>query len=82
VGSGTLALCLDDRRCLVGTALVAVGWVQHTHLSVRPILLRIRACHASSCVIDRYGHYWGLGATELVVSSERWLYLADESPGL
>ena len=60
----TLALYLDDMHRLVGTALVAAGWVQHSRLSARPILSGSRACHATSCVLVRYGRYRGRSATE------------------
>ena len=60
----TLALYLDDRHRLVGTAIVAAGWVQNSRLSVRPILSGSHACHATSCVLVRYGRYRGRNATE------------------
>jgi len=60
----TLTLYLDDRHRLVGTAIVAAGWVEHSRLSARPILSGSRACHATACVLVRYGRYRGRSATE------------------
>lgn len=60
----TLALYLDERHRLCGTAMVAVGWVQQARLSARQILLGGHACRAASVVLVRYGRYRGLRATE------------------
>jgi DNA repair protein RadC len=60
----TLALYLDDRHRLVGTAILTVGWVEAARLSARPILFGAKACQARSCVLARYGRYRGLAATE------------------
>lgn len=60
----TMALYLDDRHRLVGTAIVAIGWVEHSRLSARPILSGSKACHATACVLVRYARYRGRSATE------------------
>jgi DNA repair protein RadC len=49
----TLALYLDDRHRLVGTAILAVGWVQAARLSARPILSGSQACRATGFVLVR-----------------------------
>ena len=38
----TMALYLDDRHRLVGTAILTIGWVQAARLSARPILFGTR----------------------------------------
>ena len=49
----TLALYLDDRHRLVGTAILAVGWAQAARLSARPILQGSQACRATGFVLVR-----------------------------
>ncbi len=60
----TLAVYLDERHRLVGTAVVAVGWVQAARLSARPVLAGAMSCRATTCVLVRYGRCRGLSATE------------------
>ena len=60
----TLALYLDDRHRLVGTAIVAVGWVQAARLSARPILSGSQACRATGLVLVRYRRWGATSATE------------------
>ena len=60
----TLALYLDDRHRLVGTAIVAVGWVQAARLSARPILAGSQACRATGYVLPRYRRWGAPSATE------------------
>ena len=60
----TLALYLDDQHRLVGTAIVAAGWVQQARLSARPLLAGAMACRASGCVLARYAGSRGTSATE------------------
>ena len=60
----TLALFLDGRHRLVGTAVVAVGWVQAVRLSARPILQGSQACRAEAVVLVRYGRSRPLSATD------------------
>lgn len=60
----TLAIYLDERHRLVGTAILAVGWVQAARLSARPVLAGAMACRAGSCVIVRYGYWRASKATE------------------
>lgn len=60
----TLAIYLDERHRLVGTAMVAVGRVQQARLSARPVLAGALACHAACCVIVRYGRYRATSASE------------------
>jgi DNA repair protein RadC len=50
----TLALDLDDRDRLLGTAILTEGGVQAARLSARPILRGSQACQASRCILDRY----------------------------
>jgi DNA repair protein RadC len=50
----TMALYLDDRHRLVGTAILTVGWVQAARLSARPLLFGSQACQASTCILVRY----------------------------
>ena len=60
----TLALYLDDRHRLVGTAILAVGWVQAARLSARPILSGSQACRATGVVLVRYRRWGAPSATE------------------
>jgi len=60
----TLALYLDDRHRLVGTAIVAVGRAQAARLSARPILAGGTASRATSCILVRYRRWGALSATE------------------
>ena len=60
----TLALYLDDRHRLVGTAILAVGWVQAARLSARPILQGSQACSATGFVLVRYRRWGTPSATE------------------
>ncbi len=60
----TLALYLDDRHRLVGTAIVAVGWVKAARLSARPIRSGAQACRATGVVLVRYRHWGAPSATE------------------
>jgi hypothetical protein len=53
----TMALYLDDRHRLVGTAILTIGWVQAARLSARPILLGTQACQSSTCILVRYRRY-------------------------
>ena len=78
----TLALYLDDRHRLVGTAIVAVGWVQAARLSARPILAGFQACRATSSVLVRYRHYGALSATEAEQASFRTITAACGRHGL
>lgn len=59
-----MALYLDDRHRLVGTAILTVGWVQAARLSARPILFGAQATQASTCILVRYRRYGGLSASE------------------
>jgi DNA repair protein RadC len=60
----TLALYLDDRHRLVGTAILAVGWAQAARLSARPILSGSQACRATGFVLVRYRRWGAPSATE------------------
>ncbi len=60
----TLALYLDDQHRLVGTAIVAAGWVQQARLSARPLVAGATACRATGCVLARYAGSRGTNATE------------------
>jgi DNA repair protein RadC len=60
----TMALYLDDRHRLVGTAILTVGWVQAARLSARPILFGTQACKSSTCILVRYRRYGTPSATE------------------
>ncbi len=51
----SLVIYLDERHRLVGTAMVAVGWVRAARLSARPVLAGAMACKATSCILVRYG---------------------------
>ena len=59
-----MALCVDDRHRLVGTATLTVGWVQAARLSAHPILFGTQACQSSTCILVRYRRYGALSATE------------------
>ncbi len=78
----TLVLYMDDRHHFVGHAIVAVGWVQTSRLSVRPILLGADASRATGCVLVRYGRYRALHATEAEASSFRAIAQAAARHGL
>ena len=60
----TMALYLDDRHRLVGTAILTIGWVQAARLSARPILFGTQACQSSTCILVRYRRYGAPSATE------------------
>ncbi|MHB1988275.1 MAG: JAB domain-containing protein [Acidimicrobiales bacterium] len=60
----TMALYLDDRHRLVGTAILTIGWVQAARLSARPILFGTQACQSSACIRVRYRRYGAPSATE------------------
>jgi len=60
----TLALYLDDRHRLVGTATLAVGWPQAARLSARPIIAGAMASRATSCILVRYRTWGAPSATE------------------
>lgn len=60
----TLAIYLDERHRLVGTAMVAVGWVQAARLAARPVLAGAMASRAASCILIRYSRWRGSDATE------------------
>jgi DNA repair protein RadC len=78
----TLAIYLDDWHRLVGTAILAVGWVQATRLSVRPILQGAQACRVTSCIVVRYRRWGALSATEPEDRSFRTLAAASARHGL
>jgi len=60
----TLALYLDEKHRLCGTAILAVGWVQAVRLSARPILQGSQACRAEAAVLVRYGRSRPLRVTD------------------
>ena len=60
----TMALYLDDRHRLVGTAILTIGWVHAARLSARPILFGTQACQSSTCILVRYRRYGVPSATE------------------
>ena len=78
----TLALYLDDRHRLVGTAIVAVGWVQAARLSAHPVLLGSQACRATGSVLVRYRRYGAPSATEAEERSFRTIAAACGRHGL
>jgi len=78
----TLVLYMDDRHRFVGHAVVAVGWVQASRLSARPVVLGAVASHATGCVLVRYGRYRALHATEAEVASFRAIADAAARHGL
>ena len=59
-----MALYLDDRHRLVGTAILTIGWVQAARLSARPLLFGSQACQSSTCILVRYRCYGAPSATE------------------
>jgi DNA repair protein RadC len=67
----TLVLYMDDRHRFTRHAVGAVGWVQASHLSVRPIVLGGTASQATGCILVRYGRYWAFHATEAEDASFR-----------
>lgn len=67
----TLALYLDDRHRLVGSAIVAVGRVQAARLSARPILQGSQACRATGCILIRF-HRFGPATPWVVEESSYW----------
>jgi DNA repair protein RadC len=78
----TLTVYLDERHRLVGTAILAVGWVQTARLSARPVLAGALACRAASCVLVRYGRCCGRSATEQEQASFDALAAACSRSGL
>lgn len=78
----TLAIYMDDWHRLVGTAILAVGWVQATRLSARPILQGSHACRATSFVLVRYRRWGAPSATEPERRSFRTLAAACGRHGL
>jgi DNA repair protein RadC len=60
----TLAVYLDGKHRLCGTAILAVGWVQAVRLSARPILQGSQACRAEAAVLVPYGRSRPLRATD------------------
>jgi DNA repair protein RadC len=78
----TLVLYMDDRHRFVGHAVVAVGWVQASRLSARPVVLGATASQATGCVLVRYGRYRALHATEAEVASFRAIADAAARHGL
>ena len=78
----TLVLYMDDRHRFVGHAVVAVGWVQASRLSARPVVLGATACQATGSVLVRYGRYRALHATEAEVASFRAIADAAARHGL
>lgn len=67
----TLALYLDDRHRLVGTAIVAIGRVQAARLSARPILQGSQACRATGCILVRF-HRFGPATPFVVEKTSYW----------
>jgi len=78
----TLVLFMDDRHRFVGHAVVAVGWVQASHLSARPVVLGATASQATGYVLVRYGRYRALHATEAEDASFRAIVDAAARHGL
>lgn len=78
----TLAIYLDERHRLVGTAILTVGWVQAARLSARPVLAGALACRATSCVLVRYGRWRSADATEQEQASFDALAAACSRSGL
>ncbi|MHB8288277.1 MAG: JAB domain-containing protein [Acidimicrobiales bacterium] len=60
----TLALYLDGRHRLVGTAILAVCWVQAARLSARSILQGSQACRATGFVLVHSRRWGAPSATE------------------
>lgn len=69
----TLVIYLDDRHRLVGSVIVAVGWVQAARLSARSILAGSIAWRATSCFFVRYRRWGALSTTEPEARSFRTL---------
>ncbi len=67
----TLALYLDDRHRLVGTAVVAIGRVQAARFSARPILQGSQACRATGCILVRF-HRFGPATPGVIEESSYW----------
>ena len=78
----TLALYLDDRHRLVGTAILAVGWAQAARLSAHPVLAGAMASRATSCILVRYRRWGALSATAAETRSFRALAAACRVHGL
>lgn len=78
----TLVIYVDDMHRLVGSAIVAIGWVQATRLSARPILAGAVACRATTCILVRFRRWGGLSATEPERRSFDALATACRSHGL
>lgn len=78
----TLVLYMDDRHRFVGHAIVAVGWVQVSRLSARPVVLGATASQATGCVLVRYGRYRALHATEAEAASFHAIAVAAARHGL
>ncbi len=78
----TLALYLDDRHRLVGTAIVTIGCVQAARLSARPILQGSQACRATGFVLVRYRRWSASSATEPEVRTFRSIAPACRRYGL
>jgi DNA repair protein RadC len=78
----TLAIYLDERHRLVGTTILAAGWVQAARLSARPVLAGANACRATRCVLVRFGRCRGLRATEQEHASFDALAAACSRSGL
>ena len=78
----TMALYLDDRHRLVGTAILTVGWAQAARLSARPILFGTQACQSSTCILVRYRRYGAPSATEGEERSFRTIAAASSRYGV
>ena len=78
----TMALYLDDRHRLVGTAILTVGWVQAARLSARPIIFGAQATQASTCILVRYRRYGALSASEWEERSFRTIAAACSRYGV
>ena len=78
----TLVLYMDDRHRLVGTAILAVGWVQAARLAARPILSGAQACRATGVVLVRYRRWGAPGAKEAEQASSRAIAAACGRHGL
>ena len=78
----TLAIYIDERHRLVGTAILAVGWGQAARLSARPVLAGAMASRATTCIIVRYGRCRGLSAMEQEQASFAALAAACSRYGL
>lgn len=78
----TLAIYLDERHRLVGSVILAVGWVQAARLLARPILCGAQSCRARAVILVRYGRCRALSATEPETRSFRSLEAACYHHGL